>query len=120
MDVFPRHLLKISRKKPKHVDTVVNSIQTLTFPITNVISNTHNNQIPQVNCFGSNLSKYSRADQDFVSDEISYTYDRKTSYTTDSVVFLGSKPRIGINFFTDYLKAPSTALNGSSSSIISG
>ena len=32
----------------KHVDAVVNSIQTLTVPITNAISNTHNNPRPQV------------------------------------------------------------------------
>ena len=53
-------------------------------------------------------------------DKISYSYDHTTSYPTDSVVFQGSKSRIGINFSADYLKAPSTMLNGSSSSVISG
>ena len=65
-------------EKPKHVDTVVNNIQILLLPITNEISNTHNNQIPQVVCFETNLSKASRADQDVVSDGISYSYDRTT------------------------------------------
>ena len=62
-------------KNPKHVDTVVNSIQPLPFPITNTISNTHTNQIPEVDCFAANLSRSSRADQGVVSDEISYQYD---------------------------------------------
>ena len=70
------------RKKPKHVDTVVNSIHTLPFTITNALSNTHNNQVKQVNCFATNLSTSSHADQDVVYDEISYSYDRTTSYTT--------------------------------------
>ena len=68
----------------------------------------------------TNLSKYSRADQDAVPDQISYLYDRTTSYPMDLVVFLGSKPCIGINLSTDDLKAPSTPINGSSSSVISG
>ena len=35
-------------------------------------------------------------------------------------MFQGSKPRIGINLFTDDLKATSTLLNSSSSSVIIG
>ena len=38
-------------KKPKHVDTVFNSIQPLPLPITDSISNTHKNQRPQVDIF---------------------------------------------------------------------
>ena len=66
---------KRSTKELKHVDTVVNIIQPLPFPITNSISNTHNNQIPQVDIFATNLSTSSRADQDVVSYEIIYSYD---------------------------------------------
>ena len=106
MNILPRHLWKISKKKTKHVDTVVNNIQPLPFPITNPISNTHNNQRPQVDIFATNLSTSSRADQDDVSDKISCSYDHKKSYTTGSLVFQGSKLRIGINFPTDDLKAP--------------
>ena len=53
-------------KKHIHFDTVVNSIQSLPFPITNAISNTHNKQRPQVNCFANSLSTSSCADQDVV------------------------------------------------------
>ena len=87
---------------------------------TNTISNKQNNQIPQVDCFATNLSKYSRADQNFVYDEINYSCDSKTSHPTDSVVFQGTKSRIHIDLSTAYLKAPSTPLNGSSNSVISG
>ena len=74
-------------KKTKHVDTFVNIIQILPFPITNAISNTHNNQIPQVHCFAINSSESSCVDQDVIYDEISYSYDHTTSYPTDSVFF---------------------------------
>ena len=75
-------------------------------PIANKISNTHNNQRPQVDIFATNLSTSSRADQDVVFDEISDSYERTTLYPTDLVVFHGSKLHIGINFSTDNLKAP--------------
>ena len=75
--------MKKEAKKPKHVDTVVNSIQSLPFPITNEILNTQNNKIPQVDFFAANLSKSSRSDQDVVSDEISYLFDHSTSYPMD-------------------------------------
>ena len=55
-------------EKNRHADNVVNSIQPLPFPITYTLSNTHNNQKPQVNCFETNLSTSSREDQDVVSD----------------------------------------------------
>ena len=67
-----------------------------------------------------NYQKPSRADQYVISDEIRYSYDHSASYPTDSVVFQGSKSCIGINLSKDDLKAPSTALNGSSSSVIIG
>ena len=51
-----------------------------------------------------------------VSHEISFSYDRTTSYPTESVFFHVSKMHIGINLSTYYLKSPSTQLNGSSSS----
>ena len=60
------------------------------------------------------------ADSHAVSDKISYSYEHITSYPMDLVVFQGSKSRIGINFSSDYLQDPSTPLNGSSSSVISG
>ena len=71
------------RKKLRHADTVFNIIQPLPLSIKNTISNTHNNQRPKVFCYATNLSKYSCADQDFVSDKISYSYDRTKSYPTD-------------------------------------
>ena len=72
LNMLPRQFCKIIKKKSKHVNTVVNSIQPLSFPTTNTISNTHNNKIPQVDFFENNLSKSSREDQDIVYDEISY------------------------------------------------
>ena len=65
-------------------------------PIPNSTSNTNNNQIPQVGWFAINLSKLSYADQDIVTDKISYSYELTTSYPTDSVVFQGIKSRIGV------------------------
>ena len=56
------------RKKPKHVDTVVNSIQPLPLPITDLISYTHNNQRPQVDPGANNLSTSSCAYQYVVYD----------------------------------------------------
>ena len=79
--------MKKEVKKTKHIDTVVNSIQPLTFPITNTLSNKHSNLIPQVDSFATNLSTSSCADQYVVSDKISYSYDCTTSYPTDSVFF---------------------------------
>ena len=110
IEYVPKTLVKKKFKNPKLVDTVVNSIQHLTFPIRNALLNTHNNLRPQVDCFATNLSTSSRADQDVDSDEISFLYDHTTSYLTDSVIFQGIKSRIGINFYTDFLKAPSTPL----------
>ena len=52
-----------------------------------------------MDCFATNLSTSSRADQDVVSDEIRYSYDHKKSYQTDSVAFQGTKSRTGIDFF---------------------
>ena len=89
-------------------------------PHTNKLSNTHNNRRPQVDCFASDSSTYSIADQDIVSDEIIYSYERTTSYPMDSVVFQGSKFCIDINLSKDDLKALSTPLNGLSSSVIRG
>ena len=64
--MFPIHLFKNKQDPPpKHFDTVINSIHTSPFPITNTISNTHNNLRPQVDFFATNLSKSSRVDQDF-------------------------------------------------------
>ena len=106
------------RKKPTNVYTVVNGIQPLPLSIKNTLSNTHNNPRPQVDCFATNLSTSSRADQYLVSDGIGYSYDRTLSHPTDSVAFQGSKLLIGINISADYLEPPSTPLNGSSSSVI--
>ena len=88
-------------------------------PIKNVLSNEHNNKIPHIDFFATNLLTSSSEDQ-FFFDEISYSYDRTTSYPTDSVVLKENKLCIGINFSTDDLKYPSTTLYGSSSSVISG
>ena len=95
MNIYQGNRGKICKKNLKHIDTVFNIIQPLLLPITKTISNTHNNQRPQVDIFATNLSKYSHEYQYVVSDEISYSYDRTTSYTTDSVVFNGSKLIIG-------------------------
>ena len=62
--------MKKKWEKPKHIDTVVNSIQTSSFPITNTLSNTKQNLRPQVHYFEINLATYSCADQDVVSDKI--------------------------------------------------
>ena len=75
-------------------------------PITNPLSNTQNNPRPQVDYYTTNLSTYSHSDQDVVSDQISYLYDRTTEYPTDSIFSQGSKLRIGTNFSTYDLKAP--------------
>ena len=84
IEYFPKTLVKKEViKKTKHIDTVVNSIQPLPLPITNTISNKHNNKGPQVDCFATNLSTSSRAYQDVVFDEISYSCDRTTSYPMD-------------------------------------
>ena len=69
---------------------------------------------------GNNLSTSSRADQYVVSDEISDSYERTKSHPKHSVVFKGTKLFIGINCYPEDLKAPSTLLNGSSSSFIIG
>ena len=111
---------KISKKKPKYVDTVVNSIQLLPFPPTIKISNTRSNPKPEVDYFVTNLSKSSRADQDVVSGEIRYSYDCTRSYPTVSVAIKGINSRIVIIFYTDDLKVPSTPLNSSPSLVISG
>ena len=68
----------------------------------------------------TNLSTSYCADQDVVSGEIIYLYDLTTSYPIDSAVFQESKFHIDVNFSTACLKAPSTPLDGSSSSVISG
>ena len=49
-------------KNPKYVDTVFNSIQPLTFPMTNIPLNAHNNLIPQVDFSATNLSIFSLSD----------------------------------------------------------
>ena len=56
------------KKKHKHFETVFNSIQPIPLPITNKISNTHNNTGSKVDCFATNLSTSSCADQYVVSD----------------------------------------------------
>ena len=78
-DVTKTIVKKEVRKKAKHIDTVVNSIQYLPLPIKNEISNTHNKQRPQFYCFANNLSTSSRADQYVIYDEISYSYNLTTS-----------------------------------------
>ena len=111
---------KEARKNPKHVDTVVNSIQPLPLPITNTISNTYNNQRTHVDGFATNLSNSSCADKYVVSEKTSYSYDRTTSYPMDSFLSQGSKLSIGINSPIDNLISPSTRINSLSSSVISG
>ena len=51
------------------------------------LSNPHNNPIPPVDFYRTNLSTFSRADQYLVSDEISHSYDRTTSHPKHSVFF---------------------------------
>ena len=46
--MFPKQYCEKQVITNKHVDTVVNSIKPLPSPITKSISNTHNNQRPQV------------------------------------------------------------------------
>ena len=92
----------------------MNSIQRQPFPVTEALSNQHNNTITAVNFHRTNLSTSSHAEQDVVSDEISHSYYRTTSSPTDSVVFQVSELYIGINFSPENLKAPSTLMNGSS------
>ena len=94
-------------------------MQPLTLPITNLLSNTHSNQIPQVYFFATNLSKSSCADQYVDSDENSHSYDCTISYITELVVFPGIQFSIRINLSAYDLTAPSTPLNDSSSSVIS-
>ena len=75
------------REKPIHVDTVVNSTQTLPFLIVKALSNTLNNPIPPFDCYRTKLSTSYRADQAVVYNEISHSYDCITSYPKDSVFF---------------------------------
>ena len=51
---------------------------------------------------------------------MSYLYYCTTSYRTDSKTIQRIKLHIGINFSTYYSKSPSTPLNVSSSSVVSG
>ena len=53
--MFPRNLWKKRKKKTKHVDTVVNSIQPLPLLVTKALPNPHNNPIPPVDCYITNL-----------------------------------------------------------------
>ena len=69
--MFPRHLKKRS-KKIKHVDTVVNSIQTFPLAVARALLNSQNNPVPTVDCYRNNSSKNSCAYQDVVSDKISH------------------------------------------------
>ena len=112
--------MKISRKKIKHIDNVVNSIQPFTLAVTEVLSNPNSNPIPPVDCYIPIISTYYCADQYIVSDEIIHSYDFTTSSPTDSVIFQGSKLCIGIYLTSYHSMAPLTPLNGSSSSVISG
>ena len=57
--------------------------------------------------------------QDLVSDKTIHPYDRTTSYPT-YLGFQESKSCMGINLSTEGLKSRSTALNGSSDSVIRG
>ena len=75
-------------------------------------SNPYTNPRPTVFCYRTNSSKYSFSEQDEVSDKIGYSYYHITLYPVYSVVFHGSKSNIGINYSKDYLKHPSTLLNG--------
>ena len=118
--MFSTHLWKRSMKEPKHIYTVVNIIQPLPFPIKNAPSNTDKNTIPQVDYFATNLSTSSHVDQEVVSNKISYLYERTITYPTDSVIFQGDKLCKGVNFSTDYVKAPSTLIKCLSSSVMSG
>ena len=52
------------RIPPKHVDTVVNSIQSLPLLVAKVISHPHKNLKPLVHCYIPDSSTYSCADQD--------------------------------------------------------
>ena len=89
-------------KKPKYVDTVVNSIHPLPLQITNALSNKHKNPRPQVDFFATNLSTYSSEYQYVVSDEISYSYDRTTPYPMDSVFFKKMNQLWVSIMFTDF------------------
>ena len=99
------------------VDTIVNSILNSPLTISNIISNKHNSQRQQVDCFTTNLPTYSNSDQYVVFDEKFYSYDRTISYTTDSV-FKRKQAKLykSINLSIDNLNKPPTPLNSSSSS----
>ena len=47
---------KRGKKKYTHVDTILTVYRNLPLPITNTLSNTHNNTIPQVDYYKTNLS----------------------------------------------------------------
>ena len=106
--------MKKIRKNLDIITLLSTSFSLYLFQITFAISFTHNNQRPEVNIFSTYLSTSSFEDKDVVSDEIIYSYDRTTSYTTNSVIFQRSKLLMGINFSADALKAPPTQLNSPS------
>ena len=69
IEYVPKTLVKKEViKVPIHIADIFNSIQSLPLTTTNSISNTNNNQRPQVDCFATNLLKCSCADQEVVSD----------------------------------------------------
>ena len=57
IECFTKKLVKNGvRKKYTHVDTILTVYRNLPLPITNTLSNTHNNTIPQVDYYKTNLS----------------------------------------------------------------
>ena len=119
LNMFPKHLWKIS-KNPQTCWYCYQQYSAFTY-VNQKRNIKYTQQSNTTSLYvATNLSTYSWADQDVVYDKIIYSYDRTTPYTTNSVVSKGSKPCIGSMLSTDYLKATSTLVNGSSGSFIRG
>ena len=83
IDYVTKTFVKKEARKIKHVDTVVNSIQPFPLAVAKALPNTHKNPRTPVGCYRTNSLKYSYAYLDFVSDKISHSCERATSYTTN-------------------------------------
>ena len=64
IECVPKTPVKISNKKIKHVDNIVNSIETFTFEVTKALPNPHNNPITTAHCYRTNSSTSYCVDQD--------------------------------------------------------
>ena len=87
--------------------------------VSKTLPNPHNNPRPRADCYRTNLSTYSCADQDVFSDEIIRSYDHTTSYLLCWFLYK-EETKNCYNLSSDYLKYLSNPPNCSSCEVISG